>query len=79
MAALCARDPMTEDDRPGGVIGHGARCKGSRLGVQDRSLLFLTVPFGRKVITLHGRTVITLGPARCRYRPWKARVHVRSP
>ena len=36
----------------GELVGHVARYQGNRLGAQDLSSLFLTVKFGRTVITL---------------------------
>ncbi|CAM9750014.1 unnamed protein product, partial [Ascophyllum nodosum] len=60
-----------------------ARCQGNRLGAQDRSSLFLVIPFGRTVMTtFHTHPMPqarALEPARCRYRQWEARVHVHSP
>ena len=46
-------DPTTQGYRPGGFVGHVARCQESRLGVKDCSSLFLAIPFGRTVITLY--------------------------
>ena len=45
--------PMTPGYQHGGVVGHVARCQGSRLGAQDRFSWFLVIPFGRTVITLY--------------------------
>ena len=44
-----------------GVVGHVARYQGNRLGAQDRSSLFLTIPFVRTVITFQTHYV-THGP-----------------
>ena len=43
------------------LVGHVARYQGNRLGPQDRSSLFLTILFGRTVITLQTPPV-THGP-----------------
>ena len=52
-SARYIHDLMTQNIGLGGVVSHVARCQGSRLGAQDRSSLFLVIPFGRTVITLH--------------------------
>ena len=68
-ARYILRDPTTQGYRPGGACKghHVARYQGNRLGAQDRSLLFLTILFGRTVITLQTPPVIHgPGPARCR-------------
>ena len=52
-SARYIRDPMTQGYRPGGGgVSHVTRYQENRLGVQDRSSLFLTIPFGRTIITL---------------------------
>ena len=48
----------------GGLEGHVARCQGNRLGAQDRSSSFLTIPFERTVITLQ-TPAVTHGPRVC--------------
>ena len=55
-------DPMTQGYRPGGWgVGHVARCQGSCFGAQDRSSLFLVIPFWRTIITLP-HPPVTHGP-----------------
>ena len=51
-SARYIRDPMAQGYRPGGLVDHLARYQGNRLGAQDRPSLFLTILFGRTVITL---------------------------
>ena len=60
-SARYIRDPMVEGYGLEGLVGHVARYQRNRLGAQDRSSLFLTVLFGRTVITLQTPSV-THGP-----------------
>ena len=73
-------DPMTQGYRSGGGRRSYGTMRGSRLGAQDCSSLFLAIGFGPTDIpSKHLLRPMALGPARYRYRPWKVRVHVHSP
>ena len=64
------QDPMTQDHRCWGVVGHMSRCQRSRLGAQDRSSLFFVIPFGRRVTILHTPPML--------HGPWASSVQVSS-
>ena len=55
-SARYVHDNITHKYRHGGVVGHVAWFQGSSLGAQDRSWLFLVIPFGRTAITLYTHT-----------------------
>ena len=61
-SARCVRDPMTPGYWCWGVVGHVAWRQGSHLGAQDRSSLFLVIPYWT-----HGRN-----PSNTSYAPWPA-------